>query len=159
MPTCSSQSSTGPGEDTSRLPVAAWFSDTSRSYSSCHEQKLHSVNQRGDLDKLEAGRVANANAKSVFITTSLSIVTGGAAVGIIWRQTFDWVVPIIALVNKRKGLVSKNLPRCLACKSSLIWQKVSYEKRCEFSKIDFDSNELKMCKKVVVLKNLPWKTW
>ena len=60
-----------------------WFSDTSRSYSSCHEQKLHSVNQRGDLDKLEAGRVANANAKSVFITTSLSIVTGGAAVGII----------------------------------------------------------------------------
>ena len=77
------QSSTGPGEDTSRLPVAAWFSDTSRSYSSCHEQKLHSVNQRGDLDKLEAGRVANANAKSVFITTSLSIVTGGAAVGII----------------------------------------------------------------------------
>ena len=66
-----------------RLPVAAWFSDTSRSYSSCHEQKLHSVNQRGDLDKLEAGRVANANAKSVFITTSLSIVTGGAAVGII----------------------------------------------------------------------------
>ena len=83
MPTCSSQSSTGPGEDTSRLPVAAWFSDTSRSYSSCHEQKLHSVNQRGDLDKLEAGRVANVNAKSVFITTSLSIVTGGAAVGII----------------------------------------------------------------------------
>ena len=81
MPTCSSQSSTGPGEDISRLPVAAWFSDTSRS--SCHEQKLHSVNQRGDLDKLEAGRVANANAKSVFITTLLSIVTGGAAVGII----------------------------------------------------------------------------
>ena len=58
-------------------------SDTSRSYSSCHEQKLHSVNQRGDLDKLEAGRVANVNAKSVFITTLLSIVTGGAAVGII----------------------------------------------------------------------------
>ena len=83
MPTSSSQFSAGPGEDMSRLPVAAWISDTSHRYCLGHEQKLHSVNQRGDLDKLEAGRVANANAKSVFITTSLSIVTGGAAVGII----------------------------------------------------------------------------